>query len=68
MRIYRLEVLLVLLVSASSECPVTKVKCGPDVTKEAENQQIPYELVDSRIVRIPRVYAFLLTREAVAIL
>lgn len=35
------------------------VKCGPDVTKEeAENQRIAYELVDSRIVRIPRVYAF----------
>jgi hypothetical protein len=36
------------------------VKCGPDVTKEeAEKQRIAYELVDSRIVRIPRVYAFI---------
>lgn len=35
------------------------VKWGPDVTKdEAENQRIAYELVDSRIVRIPRVYDF----------
>ncbi|PYI34555.1 kinase-like protein [Aspergillus indologenus CBS 114.80] len=35
------------------------VKWGPDVTEEeAENQKIAYELVDSRIVRIPRVYAF----------
>ncbi|KAJ5586713.1 kinase-like protein [Penicillium hispanicum] len=35
------------------------VKWGPDVTKEeAENQRIAYERVDSRIVRIPRVYAF----------
>lgn len=35
------------------------VKWGPDVTnEEAENQRIAYELVDGRIVRIPRVYAF----------
>lgn len=35
------------------------VKWGPDVTKEeAENQRIALELVDPRIVRIPRVYAF----------
>ncbi|KAJ5225231.1 kinase-like protein [Penicillium chermesinum] len=35
------------------------VKWGPDVTiEEAENQRIAYELVDSRIVRIPRVYDF----------
>ncbi|OKP09477.1 hypothetical protein PENSUB_5173 [Penicillium subrubescens] len=35
------------------------VKWGPDVTKEeAENQRIAYELVDNRIVHIPRVYAF----------
>lgn len=35
------------------------VKWGPDITKEeAENQRIAYECVDSRIVRIPRVYAF----------
>lgn len=35
------------------------VKWGPDITKEeAENQQIAYERVDRRIVRIPRVYAF----------
>ncbi|KAF3391939.1 hypothetical protein DPV78_010612 [Talaromyces pinophilus] len=35
------------------------VKWGPDVTKEeAENQRIAYELLNSRIVRIPRVYAF----------
>lgn len=35
------------------------VKWGPDVTKEeAEAQRIAYELVDSRIVRIPRAYAF----------
>ena len=35
------------------------VKWGPDVTKEeAENQRMAYELVDSRIVRIPHVYAF----------
>ena len=35
------------------------VKWGPDVTNnEAENQRIAYKLVDSRIVRIPRVYAF----------
>lgn len=35
------------------------VKCGPDVTKkEADNQRIAYECLDSRIVRIPRVDAF----------
>ncbi|KAJ5562658.1 hypothetical protein N7461_001419 [Penicillium sp. DV-2018c] len=35
------------------------VKWGPDVMKEeAENQRIAYELVDNRIVHIPRVYAF----------
>jgi aminoglycoside phosphotransferase (APT) family kinase protein len=35
------------------------VKWGPDITKEeAENQKMAYELVDTRIVRIPRVYAF----------
>lgn len=35
------------------------VKWVPDVTKdEAENQRIAYELVDSRIVRVPRVYFF----------
>lgn len=35
------------------------VKWGPDITKkEAENQQIAYDRVDRRIVRIPRVYAF----------
>ncbi|KAJ5354876.1 kinase-like protein [Penicillium brevicompactum] len=35
------------------------VKWGPDVTnEEVENQRIAYELVDSRIVRIPRVHAF----------
>ncbi|KGO55731.1 hypothetical protein PEX1_062240 [Penicillium expansum] len=31
------------------------VKCGPDVTREEfDNQRIAYELVDSRIARIPR--------------
>ncbi|KAJ5950730.1 kinase-like protein [Penicillium vulpinum] len=40
------------------------VKCGPGVTKEeAENQRIAYELVDSRIVRIPRVDAFFLDEQ-----
>ncbi|OJJ42083.1 hypothetical protein ASPZODRAFT_35783, partial [Penicilliopsis zonata CBS 506.65] len=35
------------------------VKWGPDVTQEeAENQRIAYELLDSRIVRVPRVYDF----------
>ncbi|KAJ0424991.1 kinase-like protein [Aspergillus carlsbadensis] len=35
------------------------VKWGPDVTKEeAENQKMAYELVDFRIVRVPRVYGF----------
>ena len=35
------------------------VKWGPDVTKEeAEAQRTAYELVDSRIVRIPRAYTF----------
>ncbi|PYI24209.1 hypothetical protein BO99DRAFT_322443, partial [Aspergillus violaceofuscus CBS 115571] len=35
------------------------VKWGPDVTEEeAKNQSLAYELVDSHIVRIPRVYAF----------
>ncbi|KAL1881074.1 hypothetical protein Plec18167_003616 [Paecilomyces lecythidis] len=35
------------------------VKWGPDVTKEeAKNQELAYELVDSPVVRIPRVYAF----------
>lgn len=35
------------------------MKCGLDVTKEeADNQRIAYELVDSRIVRIPPVYVF----------
>ncbi|KAJ5107241.1 kinase-like protein [Penicillium angulare] len=35
------------------------VKYGISVTKEeAENQRIAYELVDSRIVRIPRVFDF----------
>lgn len=35
------------------------VKWGPGITKEeAENQQIAYERVDRRIVRIPRVYGF----------
>lgn len=35
------------------------VKCGPDVIREEfENQRIAYELVDSRIARIPRVYDF----------
>ncbi|CAI7650068.1 unnamed protein product [Penicillium bialowiezense] len=37
------------------------VKCGLDVTREEfENQRIAYELVDSRIARIPRVYDFFL--------
>ena len=36
------------------------VKCGLDVIREEfENQRIAYELVDSRIARIPRVYDFL---------
>lgn len=35
------------------------VKWGPDITEEeAKNQQIAYERVDRRIIRIPRVYAF----------
>lgn len=35
------------------------VKWGPGVTKEeAENQRMAYEILDSGIVRIPRVYAF----------
>lgn len=35
------------------------VKWGPDVTnEEAENQRIAFERVDSRVVRIPRVYSF----------
>ncbi|ODM20816.1 hypothetical protein SI65_03869 [Aspergillus cristatus] len=35
------------------------VKWAPDVTKEeAENQRIAYGLLDSRIVRVPRVYSF----------
>ncbi|KAJ5167666.1 uncharacterized protein N7482_003260 [Penicillium canariense] len=35
------------------------VKWGPDVTRvEFENQRLAYELVDSRIVRIPRVCDF----------
>lgn len=34
-------------------------KCGPDVTREEfENQRMAYELVDSRIARIPHVYDF----------
>lgn len=36
------------------------VKWGLDITKEeAENQEIAYERVDKRIVRILRVFAFL---------
>ncbi|KAJ5713789.1 kinase-like protein [Penicillium malachiteum] len=35
------------------------VKWGPDITnEEAENQRIAYNIVDSRIARIPRAYAF----------
>ncbi|KAJ5617371.1 kinase-like protein [Penicillium hordei] len=35
------------------------VKWGPDITKEeADNQRIAYGLVNSRIVRVPRVYDF----------
>lgn len=42
----------------------TVVKWGPDVTEEeAENQRIAYELVDSRIVRVPRVYTFFFSDE-----
>lgn len=35
------------------------VKWGPDITKEeADNQRLAYELVDSHLVRVPRVYDF----------
>lgn len=40
-------------------CKHAVVKYNPCTTKEeAENQRIAYELLDSRIVRVPRVYGF----------
>lgn len=49
--------------------PHAVVKSGPDVIKEeADNQRIAYELVDSRIIRVPRVYDFFSDERSWAIL